>query len=177
MSTNQLETETKNNNQEQQIIKEQDIPEKEKAFLTDTTSQMWMKTNTGKTYIQANYIQPFAETAAPLFQKLKHKESIDLFGYTYTYYDDTDSQGNKKPDSIGRVYRYPKGLGGGGTKAQFIPKRTKSVKVVPHDASDQFLALDPNHHWKLVGHEYHQSDIPEERKILLIFEWVENIPR
>ena len=160
-------------------IKEKDIPENEKLFLIDTSAQtVWMKTKSGKDFCQMNMIRALAQVASPLFEKLKHEESMELFDFRYIYYDATDTNGNKIPDGIGRVYRYPKGSNSGGSgKSQFIPKRTKDVEVIPFRKKKEFLAADPNHHWKLVGHEYHQSDIPEEREMLLIFEWVENIPR
>lgn len=159
------ETELITNN-EQQEIKEQDIPQNEKEFLTDTTSQMWMKTNTGKIYINANYIEPLAKTAAPLFQKLKHKESIDLFGFTYTYYDQTDQNGNKIPNSIGRIYRYQKGSGGG--KSQFKQKYSRNVYQGLTDDTNAKLA-DPNGKWIVVGSHWDT----ERRETIWNLHWFE----
>lgn len=146
-------------NKEQGSIKEQDIPEKEKAFLTDTTSQVWMKTNTGKIYLPLNYMKMFAEKAYPLFEKLKHKENIELFGFSYSYYDQTDSQGNKIPDSIGRVYRYPKGTGGG--KPQYKVRYAKQVFKGLEGPTNEKLA-DPNGKWKVITSHYD----PNEREVI-----------
>lgn len=164
------ETEQTTINQTEQgsIIKEQDIPQEEKAFLTDTTAKtVWMKTKTGKEFIKMNYIEMLAKKAYPLFEKLQHKESLELFDFKYTYYDQTDQNGNKVPDSVGSVYRYPKGSGGG-SRPQY--KKTYMRKVFQGllDPTNEKLA-DPNGKWRPINSHYDS----EAREVIYTIYWDE----
>lgn len=152
------ETEQTTINQTEQgsMIKEQDIPQEEKAFLTDTTAKtVWMKTKTGKEFIKMNYIEMLAKKAYPLFEKLQHKESLELFDFKYTYYDQTDQAGNKVPDSVGSVYRYPKGSGS--SRPQFKPRYAKQVFKGLEGPTNEKLA-DPNGKWKVITSHYDQNE-------------------
>lgn len=168
-------------NQETEQIKNQELNEadSETKFLTDVSEgTVWSKTAKGYK-CPMNLIKMLAPSYVTKLDALGDKEKIELFGFTFMYFVPKDEQGNPKQDTNKMIYRFVSQAGGsgGGGKSQFIPKRTKDVEVIPFRKKKEFLAVDPNHHWKLVGHEYHQSDIPEEREMLLIFEWVENIPR
>jgi hypothetical protein len=162
--SNQQETEVKNIEQgSEEIIKEQDIPQEEKAFLTDTSpTTVWMKTKTGKDYCKMNMIRAIAKVALPLFERLKHSESMELLNFKFTYYDQTDQAGNKIPDGVGSVYRYPKGSGSIGGKPQFKPKYVKEFYRGLTEDTNELLA-QPNSKWV-----YKNSFWDEEKKVVII---------
>lgn len=160
-------TEIMNKLEQSSEIQEKDIPQEEKAFLTDTsTKTVWMKTKTGKDFLKMNYIEMLAKNAYPIFAKLKHTESTELFGFKYTYYDQTDQQGNKVPDGVGSVYRYPKGAGGG--KPQFKQKYSKEVYQGLTEDTNKKLA-EPNGKWIVVGSHW---DV-ERRETVWNLHWFE----